>query len=799
MSVDRCFALILLACSLGIGSLNAAVAAACDAPQFAATGGYPMGGVGFSMVSGDFNRDGKPDVAVAVLQGTNTVLVFLGRGDGTLEAPLKYTPVAFPRSIQFADMNGDGTDDLLVNDTVTLWVLSGNGNGTFQNGVEVPGLGGPFVATGRFNSDTIPDLVIAQSIFLRVRNSNPDGTFKADGTFTIDTQESPVSVATGDMNGDGSDDIVAGTAGTSHGSIAVLLGRGDGVFIPAPATPAGTNNSLVLLGDLNRDGRKDVVVGDYAGSVTTYLGRGDGTLRYNSVYSVGAQLTGMSLADFDGDGTNDLAVATGKAVSILLGREGGDFIPAPIHDGLWLSVAVAAADFNADGKADLASNVESGSQRLGITFGRGDGTFAVAAHYPVGLNPQSVALGDLNGDRLPDMAVANLGSDNVSVLLNRGDGAFQPTANYTTPQAPQGLAIADLDRDGINDIFVTTVTGTNQLSVLRGNGDGTFQAATRYGMFGGGPIGVGDFNGDGRLDALANSLLGGMQVQLGNGSGGFAPGPGGPGLNAFGAGPATLAIGDLNSDTRLDFVLADSFGGTVGVCLGKGDGSFQPPVSYAAGTNAQSVVLTEVNSDGKADLVVANSGSFLGDDGSVAVLLGAGDGTFEPATHYLAGADPLFVTAGDVNGDGKIDLTVRGQLGFGMAVLLGTGDGTFGRPAYFSSRNDAVIPAMAMADLNDDGRLDAVLLNLESTVAVMLNRCGASGPSVASLGINLSGDSIVLRWPVSATDARIQSTARLSPIEWEGVTQTPTANNEWLEVRLPLSGGTRFFRLEIGR
>src|SRR6185369_12175044 len=110
---------------------------------------------------------------------------------------------------------------------------------------------------------------------------------------------------------------------------------------------------------------------------------------------------------------------------------------------------------------------------------------------------------------------------------------------------------------------------------------------------------------------------------------------------------------------KLDFVLANNFGNNVSVCLGKGDGTFQPAVSYPSGTNSYSVTAADLNGDGKLDLVVANNGSAVAGDGSVAVLLGKGDGTFQPAQYYFAGSDPVFVTAGDLNGDGKLDLAVR--------------------------------------------------------------------------------------------------------------------------------------------
>jgi hypothetical protein len=252
----------------------------------------------------------------------------------------------------------------------------------------------------------------------------------------------------------------------------------------------------------------------------------------------------------------------------------------------------------------------------------GDG-FLTAANYTAGYAPQSVAVGDLNGDGRADLVVANADSPNVSVLLGKGDGTFQAAVNYALGVWPTSAAIGDFNGDGKADLVVTNSPTFNSayVSILLGNGDGTFQTAVNYGV---------------------------------------------------GNGPTSVAVGDFNGDGKADLVAANSQSNGVSVLLGKGDGTFQAAVNYAADLAPTSVAVWDLNGDGNADLVVANQNS---DD--VSVLLGNGDGTFQAALQYSAGSLPQSVAIGDFNGDGKADLGVVNRLGNNASILLGNGDGTF--------------------------------------------------------------------------------------------------------------------------
>jgi len=348
------------------------------------------------------------------------------------------------------------------------------------------------------------------------------------------------------------------------------------------------------------------------------------------------------------------------------------------------ATSVAVADVNGDGKPDLVV-ANAGSNSVAVLLGNGDGTFQAAVLYGSGgIEPDSVAVADVNGDGSPDLIVANSGSGNIGVLLGNCDGTFQTAVTYASGGAlPQSVAVADVNGDGKPDLVVANECGSDSdgdctpgtVSVLLGNGNGTFQAAVPYGsawypM----SVTVADVNGDGNPDLLvAGFLCGGAEscgdgfagVLLGNGGGTFEP------AALYGSGgfdPDSIAVADLDGDGTLDLVVANFFSddmgdpGTVGVLLGNGNGTFQVAVPYGSGGyGAWSVAVADVNGDGKPDVVVASgcADSGCGDNGTWGVLLGNGNGTLQPAVSYASGGDYAhFAALGDVNGDGKPDVVV---------------------------------------------------------------------------------------------------------------------------------------------
>src|SRR5580692_2538807 len=330
-----------------------------------------------------------------------------------------------------------------------------------------------------------------------------------------------------------------------------------------------------------------------------------------------------------------------------------------------------------------------------------------------GASPQRNIAADFNGDGIMDLAVADGTNNQILVMLGNGDGTFQSPVPYQVGAGPSTLVAGDFDGDGKLDIAVgDSDTG---IYVLQGNGDGTFHVDPIISVAELGPwdLAVGDFNGDGKLDlACVNQTAGTISIFLGNGDatfngdGFFQP----PATVATNAGPGQMTIGDFNGDGILDMAVANfgSFAGdTVSVFLGNGNGTFQPKVDYDTSLAPLSVVAADVNGDGKLDLAVADScgtSTPCGRPGLVSILLGNGDGTFQPHMDYPAGLFPYTIVAGDFNGDGKLDVAVTDLDSDQVTILAGVGDGTF-QPSSVLSTSGSPVGLLA-ADFNRDGLMD---------------------------------------------------------------------------------------------
>lgn len=336
-------------------------------------------------------------------------------------------------------------------------------------------------------------------------------------------------------------------------------------------------------------------------------------------------------------------------------------------------------------------------------------------NFTAGSGPALLTVGDFNGDGNPDLAVANEGSNNVSILLGDGHGGFRTHVDYPTGPEPSSIAVGDFNGDGKLDLAVAdqncpggTCGSSGSVSILLGNGDGTFEPAVEYGSEAGTySVAVGDFNGDGKLDLVVAASgagvadPGGIDVLLGNGDGTFQA------AIRYGTGsgtnPTSVVVGDFNGDGKLDLaatnVACASPCGNVAVLLGNGDGTFQAAVNYAAGAQPLSIAVGDVNLDGKLDLIVANVSS-----NNVSVLLGNGDGTFQSPANYSTNDGAFSVAVADLNGDGKPDLIA---LSGSLTVFLGNGNGTFQKGMNYGAGSDLL--SVGLGDFNNDGRLDAVV------------------------------------------------------------------------------------------
>ncbi|WP_051097204.1 FG-GAP-like repeat-containing protein [Spirosoma panaciterrae] len=358
---------LLLVLALGMLAVPAAQAQ-CFAPSTTLT----VGSNAYSVAVGDFNADGKPDLAVAN-SGSNNVSVLLGQGNGSFAVATNFAVGTRPSSVAVGDFNADGKPDLATvnNGSDNVSVLLGQGNGSFA-------------AATNFAVSNLPQ-----------------------------------SVAVGDFNADGKPDLA--TANQSSSNVSVLLGQGNGSF--AAATNFLVDSSIprsVAVGDFNADGKADLATANYGSNdVSVLLGQGNGSFAAATKFTVGSFPYSVVVGDFNADGKPDLAVANyfSSKVSVILGQGNGSFAAATNFAVGNTPSSVAVGDFNADGKPDLAT-ANNGSNNVSVLLGQGNGSFAAATNFAVGNLPQSVAVGDFNADGQPDLATANLLSSNVSVLIN---------------------------------------------------------------------------------------------------------------------------------------------------------------------------------------------------------------------------------------------------------------------------------------------------------------------------------------------------------------------------------------------
>lgn len=332
-----------------------------------------------------------------------------------------------------------------------------------------------------------------------------------------------------------------------------------------------------------------------------------------------------------------------------------------------------------------------------------------------GQSPGSVAIADVNGDGKPDVVVANEKSDDVSVLLGNGKGGFTPAPGspFAAGKTPNDLAVADFDKDGKLDIAMPN-HDTDHVTLLLGDGKGGFRPAPRS------PIRVrsrphphgvaaGDFDGDGKMDLAVESWgEDRVEVLFGDGAGGFAVPRG---TFAVGRMPyQRLRAADVNGDGRADILTTNFEGGSVSVLLGAADRALKPaPGSpFAAGAHPFAFTIADLDRDGRLDLAVAGYSGHSTDasaDGAH-VLLGDGRGAFRLAGSHPTGRAPIGIAAGDLDGDGRVEIVTVNTAGDSITVLRGSERGFTALPPKAVGGGPECV---AVGDLNGDRKADIVV------------------------------------------------------------------------------------------
>ncbi len=761
---DKVFAVILSSPSPGV--------------VFAPTESFANGVGPYSVAMGDFNGDGKPDLAIAN-KFSNTISVLLNTTPVGATIPSFTTQRTFitspsPRSVTVGDFNGDGKPDLaVVTSSSAVSVLLN----TTPIGATTPsfalartfatGSGSYSVAVGDFNGDGKPDLAVANyrsSTVSVLLNTTPAGattpSFAPQQTFA--TGFLPKAMTVADFNGDGKPDLAV--ANYRSNNVSVLLnttpsGATTPTFAPQQAFATGSSPRSVAVGDFNGDGRLDLAVanqGSNSVSVllnTTPVGQTTPAFAPQQTFTTGRYPVSVAAADINGDGKSDIAITSGfGGLSVLLNRTPADvttlsFAPQQTFPVSGRSLAVG--DFNGDGKLDLAIANQDANNVFILLNVPAPITVAPSLYpqqaFTTDSFPASVAIGDFNGDGKPDLATPNGVSHTVSVLLNTTPtGAttpsFSPQATFSIGRLAAAVAVGDFNGDGKPDLAVSTLAyGTVSILLNSTPAGATVPSFAPGGTFAAGDepgfLAVGDFNGDGKPDlAVADQFSNRVSVVLNTTPAGatvasFAP------YQTFAADsapvPISVAVGDFNGDGKPDLAIANFGADAVSVLLnttpaGATIPSFAPYRSFATDLDPVSVAVGDFNGDGKLDIAVAIRGT-----DTVSVLLnttppGATSPTFAPQEAFAAGGSPDSVAVADFTGDGLLDIAVANYRSSTVSVLLNTTPAGATIPRFatqlaFATGNNP--RSVAVGDFNGDGQPDlAVADTASNTVSVLLDR-----------------------------------------------------------------------------
>ncbi len=584
------------------------------------------------------------------------------------------------------------------------------------------------------SGDGIQDLAVRTNPGVTAYLGAGGGSFGPPLQTLVPKIDQNVAIGVGDFNEDGRPDLVVGI----HGSgVAILLGGGNGMFF-ATAPTGGSEVVLgVSVGDVDKDGHLDVATIAVDGLVRLCRGDGHGGLALVGTFPTGLEFYpyagAIASGDLDGDGHADVAVTAGYGgLAILRGTAAG-FGP-PVRLDSEFHPGVTIGDVTGDGKPDIITT----TLYLGNTVvypGDGQGAFGSPVRLVLGSNPSAFVVSDLNGDGKPDLAAISYSPPELVTRLGDGAGGFGPSSLFVLGNGPHALTVEDLNGDAIPD-FVMAVYSSLDI----GLGDGAGGAAVRVLTLGSRPAEVvlADFDGDGVLDIATARADPPWAISTLRGLGGGSFGA--ESIYAVGDLPFALTVADLRSSGRKDLVMLSDRTMSLETLLNDGSGHFVAGTKRTLTVSGcQSLIMADLNEDGLPDALLAC-------DTSIQVLLGNGAGGFVAPSSI--GANARWIAAGDLNGDGHLDLVALRPASTRAEVYFGDGHGNLSGP-ILTDLPHLQAGGLVLTDLDGDGRLDivtAAFADGKDVLDVMF------GDGTGRFGRPRSFSSIVSATPVAAAD-----------------------------------------------
>lgn len=673
------------------------------------------------VASADFNADGSPDVVVTSIAGR--VQVLLGQGNGLFGLAQSLVVAGVPSFVATGDLDGDGDQDFVVirSQAAVLSTYLNDGSANFALFAEdAIGPGPQELVLVDVDSDGKLDAVTTSiaSRSITYLHGRGDGRFSAVAGWDMPLGARPLGIAVADLDGDGNADVVATDQGGDQ--IGVFYGRGQNQFEPMVQHTVGSSPVAVIVGDITHDGLPDIVVSNLDSLSVTVLRRIDRRAYRSEAYVTDGAPSLMAIGDLTGDGVADLVVSVFSRASVSLypGRSNGS-----LDDELQLGVSgqplrplIVNVDPSQGAAADLLVSPVLGD-RLSLVFG-GNGLPHGALNYTAGVPvAEAVATADFDGDGIAELAAGGTGASTVAISrLNDSPAtrtrALVPQLRLDTPAAPFNVVAADFNADGKPDLAVAMEGGVCLFANRSAPGALLFDRLPAGPGFlipavGAFEIAVGDLTGDGLLDIVMTSVSE-NQVKVLPALGNNFEYDLNPIVVDVPGRPLGVALADFDGDGDLDIAASRNGHGLVDVYANDGRGGMTKLAEIPVGVAPNYLRTTDFNADGRADLVVSNG---LGDTITV-LLAGASPGSFQPMD-IVVGQRPTALLTRDLNRDGNPDILVASLLGADFHVLLGDGRGGFPTQTRFPGTYLAT--TADLADMNADGLLDLAVGSARTT------------------------------------------------------------------------------------